>query len=385
MKRMLSLITVFCLCLSLCACGRGEVVALDSNSSAPVTTPEVQALDWDAAYAVYEPGEPIFTVGSQAVTWQELFYQVAYCTRSLEYTLGEEITDWSLTITDSSGNTVYAGDYILQTAVSLLQQYHAVEQSLLAEGLVLDEQALAQVEAIRADTVEDSFGGDEEAFRAYLESLYGSEEIWTWLCTVDVMYNEGLELLYGPMGQSMEEEAVLAYGEDYSYVNTRQIYIYNNTDQQNVDAGSDLVPQLLAELESVKEDPAALEACFAALAEQYNENPVLETYPEGWCIWPGDTEEAVYQAALALEDNSYTVVALEGADVLVLRMPLTAEAEVYYNSEEGQMYDLRYYAAWQAYTDRINGTGGWLDACPVQALSGFESLNLQDLFAGAQK
>lgn len=372
MKRIFAAVLALALLLSLGACGKTEIQPIPEA----MTTPEpVQSLDWDAAFAAHGPDEVVFTVNESAVTWQELFYEVAYCTTALEYSSGVTIDDWDIQITDDNGDAISCGDYVLQTAVAMLEQYHVVYDKLTEAGAVLDEEALAELDSYKNTVITETFAGDEAAFLAYLDSLYGTEELWDWFNEVDMLYNEGFEHLYGPAGANYSEADTLAYGEEYGYVNIKQIYLYNNGEESAADMG-----RLLTELEAVKADSEALEACFDELFAEHNENLALLNYPEGWCVYSGDTEEEIYQAALAMTDYSYTVVEMADADVLLLRIPVEAGADVYYDADGAVMYDLRYYAAWQDYSDLINGPGGWLQSAQTLAVSGFEDLRLQDFF-----
>lgn len=388
MKRILPLLLALLLCLS--ACGKTRIVP--TETAEPAQTPETEPaldtelFDWDAAYAAYEPDTVVFTVEGREATWQELFYQVAYCTAALEYSSGVTITDWDMEMTDAQGNTVSCGDYVLQAAVAMLQQYHIVYNELTALGVTLEEEDRAELEAYEKQLLEEGYAGDEEAFRADLESLFCSEELWHWFNEVDALYNAGFRHFYGSMGELYGEEETLAYGEEYGYVNTRQLYIYNNSDGTSEEPAGDTAEdfagmgRLLSELEAVKEDPAALEERFVELFEQYNEDLALENYPDGWCIWQGDTDESVYQAAMAMEDHSYTVVETEAADVLVLRLPLAADAPVFYDAYEDVSYPLSYYAAWQDYSDLVNGPGGWIQSAETLPAAEFEDFRLRDVF-----
>lgn len=382
MKKIPAFLLALCLLFGLCACTNTEIRAVDDGMSAQPAAEAAQSFDWDAAFAAFAPDEVVFTVGESAVTWRELFYQVAYCTAAIESNSGTAVTDWDMTMYDDAGNLTTCGDYVLQMAVSLLTQYHVVYDRLTAAGLRLSEEGQAQVEAYRQSMIKEYFAGDEAAFGAYLDSLYCTEELWNWFSEVDVLYNEGFAYLYGENGAALSPEEILAYAGDYGYVTVKQIYIYNNSEtlSDSAEPGEDPMTRMLTELSPLKADPAALESCFDALAAQYNENLALNNYPRGWCIYEGDTEDAVYRAALEMQDYEYGIVSLEEADVLLLRLPVEPEADVFYDADGGVMYSLRYYAAWQAYSDAINGPDGWIMSTETLPVSRFEEFMLQDIF-----
>lgn len=382
MKKLWAALAAVSLLLSFSACGKSEVRALDAAPRMSQEEP-LEGLDWESAYAAHRPEEIVFTVGSETVTWQEFFYQLVYCTRALESSSGVTVTDWAMEMTGEDGESLPVGEYVLQRAVSLLKEYHVVHEQLSARGIILSEEGHARVEAYRQTTIKESFAGDEAAFQRWLEAMYCSEEIWQWICQTDELYNDGFEALYGPGGSALTEEEVLSYGRDYGYVAIRPIYIYNNANPSADSAepsDSDPMSLMLSELSAHKDEPAALELCFEALYEQYNENLSLENYPEGRCVWRGDVEDALYEAALGMTDYEYAIVSLVEADVLLLRRPMEPDMDVFFDAENETMYSLRHYAAWQAYTDLIHGPGGWMETAIVQPEEPFEDFSLEDIF-----
>ncbi len=380
MKRVCAALLAACL-LALSACGKTEIVAREQALQSQRESDTSAPLNWDAAYAAYAPEAVMFTVGSEAVTWQEFFYQFTAAARALEKSSGLSITDWDMTVTDENGGSVACGDYVLQAAVQQLTLYHVIHERLHALGLALSDEGRARVEAYRQTTITEQFAGDAAAFAASLEELYGSEEIWRWLCEVDELYNEGFDFLCGVEGSALSDGEAIAYGEEYGYVGLREIYIYNNAAANSAEPSSDdPMSLMLAALAEHKEESAALVECFAALAAQYNENLSLENYPEGRCVWEGDVDAAVYSAALAMQDYEYAIVSLEDADVLLLRVPLAADAAVLYDAENDALRSLRYYAAWQAYNEQIHGEGGWLASAVCQSVSPFETFSPKDVF-----
>lgn len=393
MKRCIPLLLALVLCLT--GCGQTEILPLETEEEAALAVTEqseptaAAVLDWDKAFAAYAPDTVVFTVGESEATWQELFYQIAYCTASLEYSTGAVVSDWNMEMTDSDGNIIACGDYILQMAVSMLQQYHIVYNELTALGVELEEQDIAELEAYKEQIITQGYAGDTEAFLADLGNLFCTEEIWDWFNEVDALHSAGYRYLYGAMGEKLDEAEVMEYAEEYSYVNTWQIYLYNREEESPADAQEPVADTmtdlhgtgwLLSELEAVKDDPTALEQRFGELFDEYNENAALEYYADGWCIWQGDTEEAVYQAALAMEDYGYTVVEMEDADVLVMRLPMRADATVYCDASTGSCYTLAYYAAWEVYSELINGEEGWLNSAVTTPAAEFESFRLTDVF-----
>ncbi|MCD7748419.1 MAG: hypothetical protein LUH42_00010 [Oscillospiraceae bacterium] len=390
------------LVMALSGCSTTTVEAYTDTADTTATTTE--SLDFEAAYNYYDPDTVIFYVDGAGVTWQELFYEIMYYTAYVEYQEGSEITSWSdvcSLFTDSDGNYYTYGAVVLQNAITVLEQYHIVYDHLAAEGVTLGKDALDSIEALREQVIEENFDGDEDAFYEYLNSMYCTEELWNWFNEVDAMYAyDGFDTLYGEFGSDLSDEDVMAYaagdedGTWTQYVQIKQIYIYTeeeaeeteetaeaaeDTATEEASAESGTVDAILAALDAAED----VDAAFDELYSQYNENADLDPYEGGWCIYEGDTDDEIYQAALELGEYEYTVVSIDGADVIVMSVPIDPDAGVYYDSSTGTMYTLRYYAAWQNYSDLINGDDGWIASAEAEWADGFDSFSLSTIFAEA--
>lgn len=423
------------LIMALAGCSTTTVEAYTVTGDTAETTTE--SLDFEAAYNYYDPDTVIFYVDSTGVTWQELFYEIMYYTAYIEYQEGTEITSWSdvcSLFTDSDGNYYTYGAVVLQNAITVLEQYHIVYDHLTAEGVTLGKDALDSIEALREQVIEESFDGDEDAFYDYLDSMYCTEELWNWFNEVDAMYAyDGFDTLYGEFGSDLSDEDVMAYaagdedGTWTQYVQIKQIYLYTEEETEETENAEETVEDTAeteeteivedtageeadATEEAATEEASAetateasgesgtvdtilaalneaedVDAAFDELYSQYNENADLDPYQSvgGWCLYEGDTEDEIYQAALELGDYEYTVVSIDGADVIVMSVPIDPDAGVYYDSSTGTMYTLRYYAAWQNYSDLINGDDGWIASAEADWADGFDSFSLSTVFAEA--
>jgi predicted small lipoprotein YifL len=400
-KKWIALFLAVMMLLTMAACGETTVEAYDTGEkTAEETTTTTTALDFDKAYATHDPEEVVFYVDDDPVTWQELFYEIAYYTNYLSYYEGTTITDMNgvcSLFTDADGNYYTYGAVVLQNAVTMLEQYHIVYKHLTDMGVVLGKEALDQVELVRQNAIDQNFDGDEQAFLEYLDNLYCTEELWNWFNQVDALYAyDGFEAIYGAMGADLGDDEVMAYaagdpdGNWTEYGQLKQIYLYTE-DEQEEEADTEEDAQASEETASQATDEATtadtiLTALdngedFDALYAQYNENEALDNYPDGWCVYEGDTDDAIYQAALAMADGEYTAVSIDGADVIVQKVPVDPDGVVYYDTTTDTAYTLRYYAAWQNYSELINGEDGWIATAQADWAEGFENFSLEDIFA----
>lgn len=416
MKKMTALLLALAMIAALCGCGAQSEIEAVEPTAAPLAAETVAAetevteaaLDFAAAYAAYDPETVVFYVEGVGVTWQELFYQVVFYASYLAAQEGKTITNWNdpcSLFVDAEGNPVSYGVVVLNNAVNTLLQYHIMENNMNEAGVVLGKEALDAIDQVRADTIETSFGGDEAAFLEYLESVYCTEELWNWFNQVDALYSyDGFEHFYGENGSLMSDSEVMAYadGDEVNgawteYVQLKLICLYDEETAEEETETEDASDEASAEASA---EPAAeetvsaedilvqiltaedREAAFDELYAQYNEETMLDNYPQGWCVYQGDVNDAIYQSALSMEIGECTLVSLDGADAIVMKLPVDPDGGVYYDSATNTMYTLRYYAAWQAYAEMISGAEGWLatGAATSEWAEGFETFTLDSVF-----
>lgn len=378
-RKWIALLLAVVMAVTVCACGRNTVI------EAYDTTPPI---DFDETYALYAPDTVALYIEGEPVTWQELFYEIVYYARLIEGSEGRALHSWDqicTILTDENGNRLTYGDVSLQNALVLLTQYHTMHARLTAAGAVPGQRSMEAVKAVRDQVVEQSFGGDEQAFLDYLAGMYCTEEMWSWFNEVDALYQyDGFELFYGESGSELSDEEVYAYaagdtdGDWTEYVQILQLVLYGG-EEEKADTEAAIEAALTTEDASAEpsgEGPEDSEAVFGALYEIYNEEPALDRFPGGRAVYRGDTQDAIYDAALAMEAYDWARVPIEEADVYVMRVPLDPDAGVYYDESTGALFTLRYYAAWQSYYEMINGENGWLVNAEANWAEGFEDFSL---------
>lgn len=382
--RLTALILAVCALCTLCACGETHLEAYDTAA----------AMDFDSAWEKYQPNDVVCYVNGEEVTWQEFFYQIRYFAQLLSAAEGVTITSWNQTstrYTDSEGHGLTYGALVMQNAINTIVQYHAMHSNLAAAGAVLGKEALDSVENLRQNAVSQNFGGDEAAFQEYLDSMYCTEELWSWYNQVDALYAyDGFDTIFGENGAKLSDEDVMAYaagdenGAWTEYVQIKQIYLYDEAeaaDEAEDDATDE--PEKESAETRAKTALAALDAgqSFGEVYAEYNENTALDVFPDGRCVYKDDVPEAIYNAALALEEGTYTAVETEGGWAVIQRLPIDPDCGVEYDEAAGTVRTLRYYAAWQAYSALINGEDGWIATATRDWAEEFGDLSLESLFA----
>lgn len=403
MKRLFAILICAALLMGLCACGGGDTRIQDFETEVekpvvvtpePVAEPTEQAepMDWAGAFAKHEPDEVVFTVNGSPVTWQEFFYELAGCTTSLQISANALVTNWNAQLQSSDGSTISVGTYILQNVLSILYQYHAVTDALTKEGVTLSAAGKQAVQDAKQAVIDENFDGDAEQFSLYLQSLFCTEELFDWFNEADQLYYEGFDALYGVNGEKISDAETLDYGVNFNYVQLKQLYCAAPAEEaaEETDAASD---EASAEPSAEPVDPKLLTTALASTAKdedksalfdelyaKYNQNPALDAYGPERAVYAGDLDSAIYDTALTLSEYGYAVVDVDGVSVCILRTPLRADTPVYLDPVDGTLRDLRYCAAWQAYTDRITGEGGWIESAQIEFSENFQNFNLNELF-----
>jgi len=416
-KKVLAFLLTATMLAAFCGCG-ANVEAYDEPvdtavpeteaAVVPVQTAETavtaEPLDFAAAYAAYAPDTVVFTVEGESVTWQEFFYEIAYNASVIAAQEGTAFTSWDdpcPLYVDGEGNMVFTySDVVLQTAINYLIQYHIMDKHMAELGIELDEDSVAMLEEYRQQTIDVSFGGDEAAFLAYLESIFCTEELWNWINETDAKYAQAFDDLYGKMGSGYADEDVMTYaagdpnGAWTEYVQLRMICLYDEEEAAEAeDAASDepasgeateepaesdngeLAAQIMSQLMAAEDKESAYKELYA----QYNEETALDYFPDGWCVYQGDTADEIYITALSMEVGEVRVVSIDGAEAVVWKVPVNPDAGVTYDATTGTLYTLRYYAAWQEYAEMIND---WINTgtAAAQWAEGFENFSLNSVF-----
>ncbi len=166
--------------------------------------------------------------------------------------------------------------------------------------------------------------GGQEMFNDWLASFDYTPQIYDNTVATTAYLGAIEQAYYGDKGTKANEQQIMdAFNE--SYLCAKHILV------QTVDGlGEELTGDALAEAESKAKE--ALEKVkagedFDKLVEQYNEDPGMEMYPEGYVFTDGDMVEEFYEAAKALEPGATSTELVKSSFGwhIIKREPLTKE------------------------------------------------------------
>ena len=269
----------------------------------------------------------------------EIGYSCAYLNNLLKTYTGEAL-DPNGTLPGGEN----AGDYIREESLRMVKQELLVENYARRYGVTLSEAAEQELSQTRAGYVAE-YG--EEGYLAELYKLGVSEKGYERIMRANYLYNALYEL-YNTPGSALyaDEDTLCAYAADAGYITADHILVMTINAETGEALGAEEIAEkrLQAEdmLRQLREsaDPIAL---FAALADEYGEDPGREANPTGYTFREGTMVEAFDAAARALEENTYSdIVETEYGFHIILRRPLDAAAAA--DAVRGEYFDANFLA-----------------------------------------
>ncbi len=229
------------------------------------------------------------------------FYNLCYAASYMESYMnmyGMDL-DWSMELQEGETVLDVTKDSILENTKS----FAVIEKLAQENNVILDEAALSELEAERAETVE-SLGG-EESYRAELAKLGLSEETYDRMCRSDYLYS-ALEELAATEGSSLyaTDEQLISYAAEQGYMTadhilllTRDMTTREELDEETKAEKKALAEELKAKIDAYTGDDLA--GYFTELADEYSEdsgragNPEGYTFGSGQMVGEGEVSEIV--------------------------------------------------------------------------------------------
>ena len=361
----------------------------DGDADTAADSPAVQALDYEAMYALHAPEDVVLRIGGRDVTWDRYFYalysQAAYV-EDYFYAMADYYGlsfTWTDMLDEESGSSYM--DWVLDyTEDTLLQQY-AVTGYAEENGVVLTEADREELALILQEDIQGYCGEDatEEDFWAYLSEEYLSPETYRWINEASYLYQLGYVRLYGETGELYDADAAVAWLEDNGYLSASHILLMTidpstgeALDEAAVQAQYAQAEALLAELQAI-EDPEARLQRFRELKDEYCEDTGKLAFPDGYTFTPGTMVSEFEDAVNALGDYELSgIVETSYGYHIILRLPLSADSALSdYTDDYGMPLTARGAASNEDYGDRLQA---YFDTLPMEYADGFRPPVLTD-------
>ena len=374
-----------------------SVEAQPEQADAPSTVPDEPAvvsgrINYEALYSLYEPEEKVLKVNEKEETWGDYFYilftqcgQIEQYFDSMAAYYGMQF-HWDEPVEEEGEGDTYA-EAALESVDNLMIQLSALEKFAAENGVEVSEEMRDMIEAQKKEDITSALGeeGTEEAFYEYLEKIHLSRDMYDRIVTQNYLYQESFNRLYGENAVNLPDEAALKFLEDKGYVTAAHILLRNTDGERGEKLDEAALAEKKAELEALVSELRAIEddterkEAFLQKVTEISEDPGSARYPEGYTYTAGTMVPEFEAAAEALEDYAVSdVVETSYGYHIILRLPLSPDAIVEFNSSSGDARTARMLAANQEYGEKLQATA---DALKLEWLPGHEQPDLMSFVA----
>lgn len=351
-----------------------------AGTAAPV---EVETLDYEALYALHDPAEVVMIVDGKDVTWGEYFswlYMSAMQTEQYFVAMGNYGVPLKWSDPVGEDGSTYA-DSAIAGGENTLRQLMTILGYAESQGVEASQETLEAVQAQRESDKLATVGeeGTEEDFAQFLHSLYRSEEAYQRATMANYLNLQHYSDTYGENFEKVSDEQALGYLEENGYLYANHILL-TTMDLQTGEALEEAAvaekeaqAQALAEELQAIQDPEQLVKRFQELKEEYDEDTVKFTYPDGYVFLPGEMVAEFEEGVKALADYgvSQPVKTSYGYHV-ILRLPLTADTVVSYDSTGAAVTGRSLFASF----DYAAGLDAYLENLSTEYVDDFQAPDL---------
>lgn len=271
------------------------------------------------------PDATVAAVDGNTATADLYYYWLCNCASYLDSTMRQYYgtgIDWDMEI--SAG--VSMSDYVRDGALNALKQQLVQENLAKKNHISIGEDAAAELAEMRSYYVEQL--GGEEAYLDAIASLGLREESYNRINEADYLYMGLYQEAITPDGKLYPgEDVLLQRAADEGYITADHILIktvddsYQPLDEETLAQKKALAEDILAQLSGASYEE------FAALADQYSEDPGRMTNPNGYTFTTGQMVAEFEEAAYALAEGEMSGIVETGYGYHILyRLPLSAEA-----------------------------------------------------------
>ena len=376
MKKMIALLLALVLCLTMfTGCSK-------ENTEDTAQTPAV--LDYDGAFAKYDPETVVMTINGDEVSWSEFYYMLYSAVSQLQYYLGD--MDWDEECMEGYGTTFE--EYSMQLTMDSIKQFHAIEKKSKDMGISLTDEDLTRIEENEKAFKIQNCGEEatDEAFNAFLlENFYLTNDVYEFVNRNSVLYEKLFLESVGVNGEKVSDTDIEDFIARAPYVTTKHILLMTVDSQtgealskDEIKQAEETAKQLLEQLKGIPERDT-LVSTFDTLMQEYNEDPGVKLFPNGYTFTKGQMYEVFEQAAFALEEYQISdIVESEAGYHILLRLPTTRESLVDFDYENNRYYTVETYAMTDIYSKLISS---WMDECEISWSKEFEDITAEKFFS----
>ncbi len=363
-----------------------ETTEAPAETAAPEETadPEAEARKarYQAGYEKFSPNTTVMLVNDEPVSWSDYYSWLYDIASQIEENYA--VTDWNeprAELTDVVPDTTF-GSYVRKTALGYVVQIAVILQKAKEQGLELSETQRADLQAT-IDGYVERFGGQEK-FEQLLSESYLTPDYFYRQNEAMVQINNLYAEFYGEKGEKLPEEDAVAYLKDNGYLYAKHI-LFKTQDDNREKLSDEVIAEKKAEAEAVL---AELQQCtaeelpqrFDALMQQYNEDPGMLRFPDGYYFHSGEMVPAFESAVVALEgEGLYPELVESDYGFHIIFCPPMSGTHVMSYDNNGEPYNPKALASAALFDNMMNG---WFEDAEmgVKYTGDFADLDLNALF-----
>lgn len=392
MKKILVWLLCVAMVLALCACGAAEEKAPMEDTAAEETPAADAAQSEEDSMAAYEEAmkayeEAITTLGSKLaaydadavvmtvdgveVTWDVYFYMLYRSIASYVEQMGLLPDDFGMQL----GEEMTLGQYFKENAEAYLKYYVCTAAEAGENGISVSAETEAEL---------------EEGWAALCESNGGEEELLKQLNKQGITKNA--ILYYARVDSLCEELANSIYGDGSSITNAdaekwaaannmvRAKHILRLTQDVSEEEKAEILSEMediLAELQALVGDNAALEKRFTEIMQEKSEDTGLVAFPDGYVFGTGEMVAEFEEAAFALEPYGLSeIVETSYGYHILLKLPMDTSVTVEFDGE-------KYTELWTWVAEGLfnEERAKWVAEAEVTYAEDFADFTVESLFA----
>jgi len=353
----------------------GNAVLTDTN---PDTDPDVDdthgmqlpvSIDFEAAFAAFEPDTVMVRAGDLTVVWAELYVFLFNAVNELlgSFDMG---ADWSDVLVED----LTLADVTLGRAVEEAVQYLIFEYGSYVTGVTLSAEDLSMLSA-EVDNLVEMYG-DREELSAVLRAFGGfySIELFESMIRKQHLLDVLMRELYGMEAELFPDESTTMFAEREGFMMAKHILRLRDEVGEGTALGES--EAILEQLNAYDGDDII--AYFDALMHIHSEDTGIFNYPHGYLFQFPDMVVPFSQASAGLQVGQFSdIVVTDFGYHIILRIPINYDIIPIGQENLGQLFTLRQLAA----SEDLNSVlQGWRDELIIEFTPEFESIYIADIF-----
>jgi len=269
-----------------------------------------------------------------------------------------------------------------------IKQFHAIDRKAKEMNITLSDADKASIEETEAAFKAQSCGEeatDEEFYEYLVDTYFLTEEVYQFINENSVLYEKLFVESVGEKGEKISEEDIQNFIERAPYVTAKHILLMTvdsatgeALSKEKVNQAEKTAKELLEQLQGIP-NRDKLVSTFDSLMKEYNEDPGVTLFPNGYTFTKGQMYPVFEEAAFALEEYEISdIVESEAGYHILMRIPTERDSLVDFDYQNNVYYTLETYAVTDIYSRLISS---WMEECEITWSDEFKDITAEEIFS----